>query len=85
LGSTSKVLQFICPITEIHGCFERVNQLLSLLVPVSDINRAALGVMRRNAPITFNNGLRLYPDRERSQQRFREYLPNFPNHANGEV
>jgi hypothetical protein len=28
---------------KIHRCFERVNQLLSLLVPVSDINRAAAG------------------------------------------
>jgi len=28
---------------KILGCFERVNQLLSLLVPVSDINRAAAG------------------------------------------
>ncbi len=28
---------------KIHRCFERVNQLLSLLVPVSDINRAASG------------------------------------------
>jgi hypothetical protein len=28
---------------KIHRCFERVNLLLSLLVPVSDINRAAAG------------------------------------------
>jgi len=28
---------------KIHRCFERINQLLSLLVPVSDINRAAAG------------------------------------------
>ena len=28
---------------KIRRCFERVNQLLSLLVPVSDINRAAAG------------------------------------------
>jgi len=27
---------------KIHRCFERVNQLLSLLLPVSDINRIAL-------------------------------------------
>ena len=31
------------PLRKIHRCFERVNQLLSLLVPVSDINRAAVG------------------------------------------
>ena len=57
LGSTSKVLHLVCPDTEIHGCFERVNQLLSLLVPVSDINRAAVGGWRRIAPITCANCL----------------------------
>ncbi|MCK9200954.1 MAG: hypothetical protein M0P59_03275 [Gallionella sp.] len=33
----------LAPPRKIHRCFERVNQLLSLLVPVSDINRAAAG------------------------------------------
>ncbi len=37
------MLQLVCPVAEIHRCFERVNQLLSLLVPVSDINRVAVG------------------------------------------
>jgi hypothetical protein len=31
--------------TKIHRCLERANQLLSLLVPVSDINRAAAGMV----------------------------------------
>jgi hypothetical protein len=41
-GSTT--LQHVCPAKKIHRCFERVNQLLSLLVPVSDINRVAVGM-----------------------------------------
>jgi hypothetical protein len=41
------------PCHGIHRCFERVNQLLSLLVPVSDINRVAVGGGRR-APVPTN-------------------------------
>jgi len=42
-GSTSYGVTTRLPRYGIHRCFERVNQLLSLLVPVSDINRAAVG------------------------------------------
>src|SRR3990167_3670628 len=50
---------------EIHRCFERVNQLLSLLVPVSDINRAAAG---------FSGG------GDTLRRRFlREFIPNLPD------
>jgi hypothetical protein len=38
-----KAFQLKHPPRKIHRCFERVNQLLSSLVPVDDINRAAAG------------------------------------------
>jgi hypothetical protein len=36
---------------KIHRCFERVNLLLSLLVPVSDINRAAAGMVAAHCAV----------------------------------
>jgi hypothetical protein len=60
----------------IHRCFERVNQLLSLLVPVSDINRAAAGkvaVHRTVACAKTPLAGKKFPN-----------LPN-PNRASGEV
>jgi len=38
---------------KIRRCFERVNQLLSLLVPVSDINRAAAGRVAASDAVAF--------------------------------
>jgi len=40
---------------KIHRCFERVNQLLSLLVPVSDINRAAAGRVAAQSAVACAN------------------------------
>jgi hypothetical protein len=70
---------------EIHRCFERVNQLLSLLVPVSDINRAAAGrvaalSLRRRLCQKILGGQFLW-------RRAIDYIPDLPNpkRANGEV
>jgi len=62
--------------TEIHRCFERANQLLSLLVPVSDINRAAAGKVAVHRTVSFAK-LSLAGT----------YIPNLPNpnRASGEV
>jgi hypothetical protein len=61
---------------KILWCFERVNQLLSLLVPVSDINRAAAGMVVVLCTIA-------YAKRSLAGNLF----PNLPNQnrASGEV
>jgi hypothetical protein len=69
---------------KIHRCFERVNQLLSLLVPVSDINRAAAGRVAAQGAVAcakiFLGGQFLW-------HRDKYYIPNLPNpkRASGEV
>jgi hypothetical protein len=57
---------------KIHRCFERVNQLLSLLVPVSDINRAAAGRVAAHRAVASFVGI--HPK-----------YTQIPKRANGEV
>jgi hypothetical protein len=54
LGGVAALIQYCrgCN-TEIHRCFERANQLLSLLVPVSDINRAAAGRVAAHSDVAY--------------------------------
>jgi hypothetical protein len=65
-----------CVTKNLYKCFERVNQLLSLLVPVSDFNRVAAGKVAVHRTVAcaklFLAG---------------NFIPNFPNpnRANGEV
>jgi hypothetical protein len=63
---------------KIHRCFERVNQLLSLLVSVSDINRAALGRVAAHCAVAYVSGIR---------SKIRKPSPNYPPpiRASGEV
>ena len=72
----------LLPRHEIHRCFERVNQLLSLLVPVSDINRVAVG----GGAGRLCQQAEYYPLRE-FQALSAGIYPNLPDpkHANGEV
>jgi hypothetical protein len=66
---------------KIHRCFERVNQLLSLLVPVSDINRAAAGRVAVHCTVAcakkslaasfYGEGYKLHPKLTQSKTRER--------------
>ena len=61
---------------QIHWCFERVNHLLSLLVPVSDINRIAVGTVRRQICQLHAHGEFYIPLTLLSNTRDAKYIQN---------